>query len=360
MSLRTVILDACSLSKGEILTLATGAAGGLAFLAAGIPGGAISGAVIAVALLSAFGKAHGLGNLSRISGLVIVGVAVGSVAGPDTLSNMAAWPGSLLLMCLCVITMTLVATLIWVWLMRWPWETALLSSVPGTMSYIIAVSLTMRIDAASIAVVHMSRIIFLVTLLPLIIFWESGRPAIAAALPVNDPLWMIAALLIAGALFGWLLQAWGVAGGFLLGGLLISVAAHMSGVAPGRTPDWLMNAGQIILGAWTGSRFADFNWKLFWRILMGVCISIAATMAVSVLFAILASTLFGAPFGAALIGYAPGGFEAMVVLALALGADPIFVTAHHLMRYFLINMTLPLIIARILRKDGGANGSGGN
>ncbi|MBM3607802.1 MAG: hypothetical protein FJX29_05000, partial [Alphaproteobacteria bacterium] len=226
-------------TPGEIITLATGAAGGLAFLALGIPGGAISGSVIAVAILSLFGKAHGLGNLSRVSGLVIVGVAVGSVAGPDTLSNMAAWPGSLLLMCLCVIAMTAIATLVWVWLMRWPWETALLSSAPGTMSYIIAVSLTMRIDAASIAVVHMSRIIFLVTLLPLIIFWESGRTLISTQPAISDPLWMIAALVIAGTLFGWLLQSWGVAGGFLLGGLLVSVATHITGFAPGRTPDWL-------------------------------------------------------------------------------------------------------------------------
>ncbi len=344
---------------GELWTLATGAAGGLAFLALGIPGGAISGSVIAVATLALMGHAHGLGTLSRVVGLVVIGVAVGSVAGPQTFSNMAAWPGSLVLMSVCVVAMTVAATLVWVWLMRWPWETALLSSVPGTMSYIIAVSLTMRIDAASIAVVHMSRIIFLVTLLPLIIFWESGRPALSGIAPVTDPLSLIAGLLVAGWALGWALQRYGVAGGYLLGGLLISAIVHVSGYAPGRTPDWLMNAGQIVIGAWTGSRFVDFNWKLFWRILLGVCISIAVTMAVSVGFALLATVLFDAPFGAALIGYAPGGFEAMVVLALALGVDPIFVTAHHLTRYFLINLTLPILIARIIRTSKAESGPTG-
>lgn len=341
-------------SPGEAMTLAVATAGGLVFLALGIPGGAISGAVLAVAILSLFGKAHGLGGLSRVSGLVIVGVAVGSVAGPQTFSNMAAWPGSLVLMSLCVVAMTAVAALVWVWLMRWPWETALLSSVPGSMSYIIAVSLTMRIDAASIAVVHMSRIVFLVTLLPLIVFWESGVKLFATAPAIADPLWMIALLVLAGAAFGGVLQWFGVAGGVLLGGLMVSVVAHVTGWAPGRTPDWLMNTGQIIIGAWTGSRFADFDWKLFGRIMLGMMMSIAATMAVSVGFAFVAAHVFGAPFGAALIGYAPGGFEAMVVLALALGVDPIFVTAHHLTRYFLINLTLPVLIARIMRAQKAA------
>jgi hypothetical protein len=44
----------------------------------------------------------------------------------------------------------------------------------------------------------------------------------------------------------------------------------------------------------------------------------------------------------------------MMVLALSLGVDPIFVSAHHLARYFLINLTLPFIVGRMQRARGAA------
>jgi uncharacterized membrane protein AbrB (regulator of aidB expression) len=54
------------------------------------------------------------------------------------------------------------------------------------------------------------------------------------------------------------------------------------------------------------------------------------------------------------MAYAPGGQDAMMVLALSLGVDPIFVSAHHLARYFVINLTLPFIVGRMLRAKGAA------
>ena len=76
-------------------------------------------------------------------------------------------------------------------------------------------------------------------------------------------------------------------------------------------------------------------------------------MAVSVVFAMIVSTFFGVSFGTSLMAYAPGGQDAMMVLALSLGVDPIFVSAHHLARYFLINLTLPFLVARMLRAKAG-------
>ncbi|MCC2098628.1 MAG: AbrB family transcriptional regulator, partial [Hyphomicrobiales bacterium] len=118
-----------------------------------------------------------------------------------------------------------------------------------------------------------------------------------------------------------------------------------------RVPSWLMSLGQIIVGGWVGSRFADFDWKLFWRIFVGTTMAISGMMAVSAACAVIANKFLGVPFGAALIGYAPGAQEAMVVLALALGVDPIFVTTHHFARFVMINLALPIIIAKLVRKE---------
>jgi membrane AbrB-like protein len=228
---------------------------------------------------------------------------------------------------------------------------ALLSSVPGSMSYIVSVSMSLGADAPKVAVVQMSRVIFLATILPFIVVYEAGGHYSAPVLPIIDPLLNVTLTLIAGIAFGALLTRCKMAGGMLLGALIISGIVHFMGWSPGRTPMWLFNGGQILLGSWVGSRFVDFNWKLFGRICVGTTVAVGVAMAVSVCFALVASSLFGVSFGTALIAYAPGGQDAMMVLALSLGVDPIFVSAHHLARYFLINMSLPFIISWLQRRE---------
>lgn len=311
----------------------------------------MSGSVVAVALLSLTGHAHGLSGPLRVSGLCVVGVAIGSVVGPDTFAHMAAYPASIGLMALCVVLMSAVSTAVWYYYLRWPLSMAVLSSVPGSMSYIVAVSLTMGADAARVAVVQMSRVIFLVTLLPLVIVYETGGKVGITAPALHYPLLTLALVMAAGFAFGWVVEKLGAPAGFLIGGLLISGFIHYMGWAPGRVPDWVMSLGQIIVGGWVGSRFADFDWKLFWRICVGTFMAIGAMMIISSGFAAIAAEILGVPFGAALIGYAPGAQEAMVVLALALGVDPIFVATHHFARFILINLALPVIVARLVKGE---------
>ncbi len=346
----SAIVRQFKLSPLEALTLGVAALGGICFVLIGVPGGAMSGAVIAVALLSLTGKARGLTGPLRVTGLCIVGVAIGSVVGPDTFAHMAAYPASIALMAVCVVLMSAVSTAVWVYYLKWPLSMALLSSVPGSMSYIVAVSLTMGADAARIAVVQMSRVIFLVTLLPFLIVYETGgKLGVAAQVPY--PLWILVLVVVAGFAGGWIVEKLGAPAGFLIGGLLVSGFIHYMGWAPGRVPSWLMSLGQIIVGGWVGSRFADFDWKLFWRICIGTTMAIGGMMVISACFAWVASEWLGVPFGAALIGYAPGAQEAMVVLALALGVDPIFVTTHHFARFVMINLALPFIIARLVKTE---------
>jgi len=341
------------LTPAQAFTMLVAALGGTVFVMIGVPGGAMSGAVIAVALLSLTGKAAGITGPLRVTGLCIVGVAIGSVVGPDTFKHMAAYPASITLMALCVVLMSAISAAVWIFYLKWPVSMAVLSSVPGSMSYIVAVSLTMGADAARVAVVQMSRVIFLVTLLPFIIVHETGG-TLGTAAQVPYPLWILALVVAAGFLGGWIIERLGAPAGFLSGGLVVSGFIHYMGWAPGRVPDWLMSLGQIIVGGWVGSRFADFDWKLFWRICVGTTMAIGAMMAVSTACALIATKYLGVPFGAALIGYAPGAQEAMVVLALALGVDPIFVTTHHFARFVMINLALPVIVARLVKSEGGS------
>lgn len=344
-------------AAGQALTLAVGALGAGLFLWLNVPGGSMSGSVVAVTLLSAFGAATGLGRPLQVFGLGAIGVAIGSVVGPDTFNNMSSYPATMALMAACVVCMTLASAAVWTFLMGWPASMAMLASVPGSMGYIVSVSMSMGADAAKVAVVQMSRVIFLVTILPWIIVWEQGDARAVLPPQIYDAPLTVGWVLAGGVAAGLLFTRFAIPGGLILGAMIFSGSVHYAGLASGRAPTWLMDVGQVVLGAWVGSRFVDFDWSLFLRILMGAVLAVGAALAVSVGFAAVASTYLGVSFGAALIGYSPGGQEAMVALALVLAVDPIFVATHHLGRYFLINLSLPFIVAWMRRHERASSPS---
>jgi hypothetical protein len=59
-------------------------------------------------------------------------------------------------------------------------------------------------------------------------------------------------------------------------------------------------------------------------------------MLVATGFAAAAAFLSGVGLADALLAFAPGGLEAMMVLALVLGLDPLYVGTHHLARFLAI------------------------
>ena len=73
-------------------------------------------------------------------------------------------------------------------------------------------------------------------------------------------------------------------------------------------------------------------------------VSFLATILVSILFSELVVWLAHFPQAEALVAFAPGGVEAMSILALALQLDSVFVAAHHIVRFVSIGLALPVLI----------------
>ena len=67
-------------------------------------------------------------------------------------------------------------------------------------------------------------------------------------------------------------------------------------------------------------------------------------MTVALIFALGVSRLLGLPFGQVLLAFAPGGLEAMTIMAFALDLDPAYVGAHHLIRFLGLGLLLPLFM----------------
>jgi hypothetical protein len=84
------------------------------------------------------------------------------------------------------------------------------------------------------------------------------------------------------------------------------------------------------------------------RLLLVSLGAFAVGMSIAVAISLFASSLLGLPLGQLLLAYAPGGLEAMTLLAYLLDLDPAFVAAHQLARYFGMVLLLPFATRRIL------------
>ena len=124
--------------------------------------------------------------------------------------------------------------------------------------------------------------------------------------------------------------------------MAVSGLFHGFEIAVGRAPLPVLIIGQVMIGTWTGVRFAGFDWGNFLREAPAMVGAILVTMVISAGFAWVAASSLGLPFGAMFLAYSPGGMEAMTVMAMALGIDPFFVAAHHLARFVLLHVGLPL------------------
>ncbi len=329
-------------------TLLTALAGGGALALARVPAGWLSGAMLAVAVLAALGRAAIFPTPLRQFAIALTGVGMGSGLTPATLHTLARYPLSLLLMAFALAGMTAASYLV---LTRAPGvsrRTAFYSAVPGALSYVFIVAEPAGADMARLAVIQLFRIFVLMAIVPIVARIGVTIPAIAYAVdPIADTLVMLG---LAWAVGAWL-ERRGLSSGTLYTAIVVSGLAHATGWAPGRFAPGAQVLAQTLIGAWVGARFVGFDWELLHRSLIAAATSFLAAFAVAAAFAWTAAYAVNLPFAETLVAFAPGGLEAMTMMAFALGLDPLYVGAHHLARFVLIGFALPFAARRI----GGAS-----
>jgi uncharacterized membrane protein AbrB (regulator of aidB expression) len=78
--------------------------------------------------------------------------------------------------------------------------------------------------------------------------------------------------------------------------------------------------------------------------------SFAVAVAIASVFAFALISVAPLHIAEVMIAFAPGSVDAMMLLALALHLDPVYVGAHHLTRIFLVSLAMPLLARRSARK----------
>ena len=136
-------------------------------------------------------------------------------------------------------------------------------------------------------------------------------------------------------------------GGLMFGAMLASAILHGAGFIHSILPWWVAYAAVIGIGAVTGSRFANTDPYTLLRFLGAALGSFAVAMAVAALSVLALAMLMSVRPADAVVAFAPGAQDTMMVLALALHLDPVFVGALQLSRFLLVSMLVPFLAHRI-------------
>jgi membrane AbrB-like protein len=336
----------------HLVQILIAALGGLIFHWLGVPAAWLSGAAIAATLWGLTGWAVPMPRALADAAMLISGAAMGAAVTPAAIAAMGRYPGSLILLVIGVVAISAAST---AWLTRmsgWRRADAVLASVPGALSTVLAVAAERKAEVASIAIVQNFRLFVLIALLPslVVLTGDGGNTGalIGEGLPVESPGGM-ALILLGGLLLGAMFKQLKVAAPILLGATVMSSVSHGTAWVTGVIPPVIATGGLVLIGLFIAERFRNIQRSTLKRAFIAALGSFAVGMVVAALFAGVAAWLAGVSFANGLVAFAPGGLEAMTVLALILGLDPLYVGIHHLVRFLGIGLVLPFLIGWLQR-----------
>ena len=336
------------LRTGETLSIA--AVGGATLTWLGFPAGLITGSLLGVALAGLAGRPMVVPvPLSRVIS-VLVGISLGAVVTPDTLKGLVTFPLSVAVLAISTLCMVAATTSYLRVVHGWDPQSALLGASPGALAQVMVLSAEYKADLRAIAIVQTMRVVALTVGIPTGLSWfgltaTGGIVARLGAGPGSlTELIVLVAISSAAAFAVWRLR---LPGGLLFGAMLGSGVLHGGGFMVTVLPWWVATAAVIGIGAVTGSRFANTDPRTLLRFLGAALGSFAVALSVASVFVVLLATLSTVRIADAVVAFAPGAQDTMMVLALAMHLDPVFVGALHLSRYLLVSLLVPFLVHRM-------------
>ena len=335
-------------------TLAIAAAGGILLTWLGFPAGLVTGSLLGVAGAALAGRPMTVPTpLSRVIS-VLVGISLGAVVTPETLKGLAAFPLSVAVLAVSSVAMIAATSAYLRYVHGWDALSALFGASPGALAQVMVLSAEYKAEQRAIAIVQTLRVVALTVGIPsgLSMFGLTAPGGgIMARLGSTQPesLAELAVLIVvstASAVVGWRLR---LPGGLMFGAMLASGILHGGGYISAALPWWAAIAAVIGIGAVTGSRFANTSPLMLLRFMGAAVGSFSVSMAVATLSVLALTMLMSVPVADAVVAFAPGAQDTMMVLALALHLDPVFVGALHLSRFILVSLLVPLLAQRIRR-----------
>ena len=330
-------------------TFAAAAIGWLVFAAIGFPAAALTGSAAAVSVAALAGLPISIPTWLRNICFVALGVNIGTGVSPEAIDGIATWPVTVAIMGASLLASLALCRLVLERGFGFQPLTAALASMPGHLSFILGVAVDRGANVSVVGLVQSIRVLFLTLALPLIVEHVFGAGDLQV-LPTHLMGYPTAGGLIAASLvLSFVFLRLKFLAPFLLGGMILSAAGHLTQVTPGRLPDVLTIVAFLMLGALIGSRFAGESLRSLRSVFWAGFVVTVITVSIAGIGVIVAMLSVGMPPALLIVGFSPGGVEVMAAIAVQFGLDPTFVATHHLVRLAILSMVIPVILARVGR-----------
>ncbi len=335
-------------------TLGLAALGGTALGLAGLPAGWLSGAILAVSIAALAGRPVFVPDPFAKVVFVLLGVTLGAAVTPETIATMATWPLSLVALVIAMTAITAASAGYLRIVHGWDRVSALLGAAPGALGQALLLADDAGVNVRAVAMVQTVRLFVLIIALPALfaLFGASGvlpTRTMTGSLPrlLAEGAILLAACVAAAALaFRYRLP-----GGLIVGSMIASAVLHGAGWVSVVMPAPVIIASLVAMGALIGTRLGGADLRQLARLSLAGLGSLAAGTLVACVLAVLAATLLSLRVSDMVIAYAPGGMEAMTILAFVLHLDPAFVGVHQLARFLFVSLTLPFACAWLRGMD---------
>ncbi|KXF78666.1 hypothetical protein ATN84_02455 [Paramesorhizobium deserti] len=336
-----------------VVSLAIASVGAVLAFWIGLPIPFLLGSVIAVTAASLAGMRIYLPNWLRNVVFFLLGLQAGSGVRPETFDQLAAWPGSFVML---FVTLILVTGLTYLLLRKgfgWDGQTALFSALPGALSFVLAAASDTRADMVKITIIQTTRLLLLIGFLaPLLAVLSRNAPHVDLAV-THELTLQSAAILFAGCLIGAVIGHYSrIPGGMMLGALLASALLHGTSTVAASLPRSISDIGTIVLGVLIGSRINAGHRRHILRYLPAALLAFAIGTSAAFATGAVVWLVFDIHPAQIALAFAPGALEALTVIAFSLGVDPAYVASHHVARFIMIAVTVPFLARWLNRKEG--------
>lgn len=329
---------------------------GLLFNWLNIPVGWLLGPMImGIIYVTIQGNSQPLPTVFMTLGKAFIGLATAVRFSPETLSLATNYAIPILL---CVLLTGCLSLFHGYLLSRWAGidrVTGLLAFIPGAASTIVAIGEEMGADAIAIAVLQYVRVLLVVFVIPSaagLIFPANPVTQVTAnvAIDTNSPMFLNLLVLAGCCSVG----IWGgnrlrLPASGLLGPMLVTLVAFWELPYQLQVPSWLFATGLLFMGVSIGLKFnRQAAQKLLKALLIEVglvLVLIALCLGVGYEFHVVTQV----DTVTAVLGFTPGGIEAMIATVMQLGGDAGLVLAMQMSRMLMIIVMGPWLISFLMK-----------
>ncbi|GGE31496.1 hypothetical protein GCM10007276_05870 [Agaricicola taiwanensis] len=326
-----------------LLTLIVSALGGWIFLLLDFPAPWLSGGTLAVGILTLASRGANPPDPVVNLAMLLLGASMGVGVTPDAVGQAMTWPGSLLGLFLSVFAIVGLSALFLWKVAGWDRNTALYASIPGAMPVVMMMAADSNANVPRVAIAQVLRVFILVAIMPSLVSNIGGGAPVTAPLRTGTLLefLILAVLCPIGAYLAYRLR---VPAGVLMGSFIVSAVLHVTEVAVAPLPPLVVVLSFIVLGAVVGRRFSNVRLRELPAILVPAFGAFLVATASALAAALAVSHLLSLPLEQVFLAYVPGALETMILMAFALGIDPVYVGIHQMARFVGLALLLPLVM----------------